>query len=226
LGGHVARVHPSRIVSSTRTPSVMRGRSVFHSHRKRNVGIVGGIAILSILIISIGLNSSSSMSGMSSNPGPGPAGTQAEFGYLSQSSTHCSWTDSMIMNLPDSTYLQGACCNGMASADYQRQVMQLQNYGSFSSFVALDPYNIPARVAKADLSALNLVLTPDQQATFDQVSNLSKENWCCCHCWAWDFHQGMGKILIAQHGFSAQQVTTLVDLEDCCGSAPGPMNMN
>lgn len=166
------------------------------------------------------------MSGMSSNPGPGPAGTQAEFGYLSQSSTHCSWTDSMIMNLPDSTYLQGACCNGMAFADYQRQVMQLQNYSSFSSFVALDPYNIPAPVAKADLNALNLVLTPDQQATFDQVSNLSKENWCCCHCWAWDFHQGMGKILIAQHGFSAQQVATLVDLEDCCGSAPGPMNMN
>ena len=226
LKGHVARVHPGRGLS-TKTPAVIKTGSVFHSHRKRNTGIVAGIVLVSIVIIAVVLTGSNNMSGMSSNPGPASPGTQAEFGYLSQSYTHCSWTDSMILSVSDSTYIQGACCNGMVYSDYQRQVTELQqNYSSLSSVVAPDPYNIPAPVAKADLNGLNLALTPDQQTTFDQVSTLSRENWCCCHCWAWDFHQGMGKILISQHGFSAQPVATLLDLENCCGSAPGPMNMN
>ena len=226
LNGHVARVHPSRSVSSARTPAVKKTRSVFHSHRKRNIGIVGAIVLLSIIITAIVLTGSSNMSGMTSNPGPAAAGTQAEFGYLSQSSTHCSWSDSMIMSISDSTYIQGACCNGMVYTDYQRQVTQLQqNYSSLSSIVAPDPYNIPAPVAKADLNGLNLALSPAQQSAFDLAGTLSKESWCCCHCWAWDFHQGMGKILISQYGFSAQQIATLLTLEDCCGSAPGPMNM-
>lgn len=223
---HLARVHPRR-GSFSKTPAVMKTSSRLHSHRKRNVGVLAGVVLISIIVIAIVLTGSNNMSGMSSNSGPAAAGTQSQFGYLSQSSTHCSWTDSMIMSRSDSTYIQGACCNGMQFTDYQKQVTQLQqNYSSLSSIVAPDPYNIPIPVAKADLNGLNLALTPDQQATFDQVSNLSKENWCCCHCWAWDFHEGMGKILIAQHGFSAQQVATLLDLEDCCGSAPGPMNMN
>ena len=227
LNRHVVRVHPSRIVSPARRSAVAKTRSFSRNHKIRNAGIVGGIVLLSIVMIAVILTASNSMSGMSSNPGPAAAGTQAQFDYLSQTSTHCSWTDTMIMSMSDNTYIQGACCNGMEYTDYQRQVTQLQqNYSSLSSVVALDPYNIPAPVAKADLNGLNLALTPDQQATFDQVSTLSKENWCCCHCWAWDIHQGMGKILISQHGFSAQQVATLLDLEDCCGSAPGPMNMN
>src|SRR6266852_5632834 len=227
LEGHVARVHPSRVTSSTKTPAVVKTRSFFPSHRKRNAGIAVGTVLLSIVIIAVTLTATNNMSGMGSNPGPGPAGSQAEFDYLSPIATPCSWTDSMIMRMSDSTYLQGACCNGMVLTDYQKQISELsKNYGSLSSVIALDPFNIPAQVAKADLAGLNLAMTPDQQSTFNQAPTLSSENWCCCHCWAWDLHEGLGKILIVNHGYSAQQVAHVIDLEGCCGTAPGAIRMS
>ena len=226
LQGHLAKVHPSRFTSSTKTPTVMKTGSVFRSHRKRNVGFVVGIAMLSIVIIAVGLTASNSMSGMSSNPGPSPAGSQAAFAYLSQSDTRCSWTRSMIMSMSDSTYLQGACCNGMVFTDYQKQISELSNYSSLSSLIAPDPFNIPVKVARADFAGLDLAMSPSQQSTFDQVPTLSSEKWCCCQCWAWDQHEGLGKILIVNYGYSAQQVAHVVDLEACCGTAPGTMNMN
>jgi len=182
--------------------------------------------LLSIVIIAVTLTATNNMSGMNSNPGPGPAGSQAEFDYLSPIATPCSWTDSMIMRMSDSTYLQGACCNGMVLTDYQKQISELSNYASLSSVVALDPFNIPAQVAKADLAGLNLAMTPDQQSTFNQAPTLSSENWCCCHCWAWDLHEGLGKILIVNYGYPAQQVAHVIDLEGCCGTAPGAMRMS
>lgn len=230
LKGHVARVHPSQPTSSAKTPAVMKTRSIFHSHRKRNAGVLGGIFLLSIIIIALALTASNSMTGMSSNPGPAATGTQAQFGYLSQSATRCSWTSSMIMSMSDSTYLQGACCNGMVYTDYQKQISSLQSLlasnSSLSTILASDPFNIPVPIMKADIAGRSLSLTPDQQSTFNQVSTLSKENWCCCHCWAWDQHEGFGKILIVKYGYSAQQVANVVDLEACCGTLPGSMNMN
>ena len=226
LEGHVARVHLGRVTSSTKTPAIVKTRSFFPSHRKRKAVIAVGALLLSIVIIAVTLTATNNMSGMGSNPGPGQAGSQAQFDYLSPIATPCSWTDSTIMRMSDSTYLQGACCNGMVLTDYQKQISELSNYASLSSVVALDPFNIPAQVAKADLAGLSLAMTPDQQSTFNQAPTLSSEKWCCCHCWAWDLHEGLGKILIVNYGYSAQQVAHVIDLEGCCGTAPGAMRMS
>ncbi len=227
MKGHYERVHPKQPGFSGRpTQTFAKSASFIKSRRNRNIGIVVGSVLLSIVIIAVTLTATNNMSGMGSNPGPGPAGSQAEFDYLSPIATPCSWTDSMIMRMSDSTYLQGACCNGMVLTDYQKQISELSNYASLSSVVALDPFNIPAQVAKADLAGLSLAMTPDQQSTFNQAPTLSSENWCCCHCWAWDLHEGLGKILIVNYGYSAQQVAHVIDLEGCCGTAPGAMRMS
>src|SRR6059036_3191137 len=88
LEGHVARVHPSRVTSSTKPPAVMKTRSFFPSHRKRKAVIAVGTVLISIVIIAVTLTGTHNMSGMGSNPGPGPAGSQAEFDYLSPISSY------------------------------------------------------------------------------------------------------------------------------------------
>ncbi len=188
-----------------------------------------------LAVIGIGLLIAHS-AGSSDNPttkiGLASPGSVEQFNYLNSQFARCSWGWSAAdatrwaTSLADNTFVQGPCCNGMVLADYQKQVSELSNYTSLSSVVAQDPYNIPAPVLKADLAGLNLTLTPSQQSVFNAVPALSSENWCCCQCWAWYQHQGLGKILIADYGYSAQEVAHVIDLEGCCGTAPGPMNMS
>src|SRR5712692_71380 len=71
LNAHYGRVHPKLPGSTGRpAPTFARPASFLKSHRKRNVGIVVGIVMLSIVIIAVTLTATNNMSGISSNPGP------------------------------------------------------------------------------------------------------------------------------------------------------------
>src|SRR5437867_12725088 len=82
LEGHVARLHPSRVTSSTKPPAVMKTRSFFPRHRKRKAVIAVGTVLISIVIIAVTLTRTHNMSGMGSNTGFDLAGSLPELDYL------------------------------------------------------------------------------------------------------------------------------------------------
>jgi len=234
LKGHLSRVHPSRPASSTRAPTIIKAGSVFHSHRKRNIALLS-LVLLAVIVTAFAVFSAQNMSMPGTNPGPASPGSIEQFNYLNQQVSRCLWGANMgdemgytnwMNSLADDTYIQGACCNPMVATDYQNQISELSNYTSLSSVIAKDPYNIPSPVAKADIAGQKLNLSPDQQSVFANAATLSKENWCCCQCWSWYQHEGLGRILIVRYGYTAQQVAHVVDLEACCGTGTGPMRMN
>lgn len=171
-------------------------------------------------------------SGASTDPGPGPAGSQAEFGYLSQkNSDACSNLNNeqanvdWVNSLPDGAFLQGSCCTPMDYPDYSMQASENQaNYTGFP-LVPLDPYNVPTSTVKAMVADVGMALTPAQQAVYDAAMPMSTDKApCCCWCWAGYAHEGMVKDAIVNHGFDAQQVADLLNTQDCCGG-PGQMHM-
>ncbi len=238
LGGHVERVHHKRSGSfeaGRKTVSYStKTDSVFRTHRKRNIAILSSV-LLAVIGIAFLASPAQNMNMPGTNPGPASPGSIEQFSYLNQQVSRCLWGANMgdetgytnwINGLADDTYLQGACCNSMVAMDYQNQISELSNYTSLSSLIAKDPYNIPSQVAKADIAGEKLSLTSYQQSVLANAATLSKENWCCCQCWSWYQHEGLGKILIVNYGYTAQQVAHVVDLEACCGTGTGPMRMN
>ena len=237
LKGHLARVHADRPTSPTKAPSIVNTRSVFSSHRKRKIAILS-LVLLGVIVTAFVVFSAQNMNMPGTNPGPASPGSIEQFNYLNQQVSRCLWGANMgdemgytnwMNGLADDTYIQGACCNPMVAMDYQNQISEISeisNYTSLSSVIAKDPYNIPAPIAKADIAGEKQTLTTDQQSVFASAATLSKENWCCCQCWSWYQHEGLGKIVIVKHGYTAQQVAHVVDLEACCGTGTGPMRMN
>ena len=207
--------------------------------RLRSIIIGGSVVTVLILLLYLILTSGVLFGGPpkpGTNPGPGAAGTLAEFNYLSQQSTDaCVWTGvnlgdetsyvNWINGLADNTYIQGSCCSPMDyTPDYSSQIPSLTSYASIS-LIPPDPYNVVAHTAKADVAHAGDGLTSSQQAIFTTAaSNTNDHGWCCCQCWAYYAHEGLAKALIVQYGYDAQQVVTVINLEDCCGG-PGPMNM-
>jgi hypothetical protein len=200
---------------------------------------IGGIALAGfavIILVIVFVFPSTGPQSPATTPGPGSAGSETEFNYLSQQhSDRCHWPDvnlgdetanvNWINGLPDGVYLQGACCSPMDVPDYSNQTSSLKAYVSQSSIISLDPYNMPSSVAKADVAGENLALSAEQQTTLSTAAGLTNDHgWCCCQCWAYYAHEGLAKTLIVQNGYNAQQVGTVINLEDCCGG-PGQMNM-
>ena len=135
LKGHLARVHLGRPTSPTNVPSIVKNRSVFSSHRKRNVAILSLVVLAVVGIALFGL-SAQDMHMPGTNPGPASAGSIEQFSYLSQQDSRCLWGASMgdemgytnwINGLADDTYIQGACCNPMVTTDYQSQISGLHD---------------------------------------------------------------------------------------------------
>jgi hypothetical protein len=222
----------------------LEARGDTHAHRFRiraHLGWVVGGTLTGLIAVGIGalLLVTPSLNSYGPSPttyaGPGATGTQVEFSYLSQQhSDACHWPGvnlgdetanvNFIQGLADGVYLQGACCTPMNYTEYSIQTANLQNYSSVPVIPA-DPYNVLGRVAKADVAGENLVLSTSQQATLASASSLTAEGgWCCCECWAYYAHEGLAKALIVNHGYTAQQVAAVTNLEDCCGG-PGQMSM-
>ncbi len=149
------------------------------------------------------------------------AGSEAAFDYLSRQGTNaCSLQPDAVLAYPDDIRIQGSCCAPMDWHRYKEQVEALRQYADIAQIPA-DPYDIPASLARELLGyQASIQLTVQQQAVYDEAMTLSDEGGpCCCRCWRWYAFEGMGKYLITQHGWSAQQLAELWSLTDGCGGA-------
>ena len=123
-----------------------------------------------------------------------------------------------INMMPNDTYFQGSCCSPMDYNHYTQQITDLKNYSSISA-IPQNPYNVSVAQVKQLLGYYtNITLNQSQSATFNQAMPLMQDkSWCCCQCWAWYAHAGLGKYLIKYYNYNATQVARIMDLEDCCG---------
>ena len=120
--------------------------------------------------------------------------------------------------MPDTALIQGACCSVMDLQSYQHQVEELKKYADVPQ-IPSDPYDVPVSLAKQLFDYQKTIqLTPDQQAIYDQATQMADEKGpCCCHCWRWIAFEGQAKYLIAQQNWSAKDIAELWDVEDGCG---------
>lgn len=126
------------------------------------------------------------------------------------------FTDS-IKSMRDSDRLQGSCCSAMVWHRYEEQIEGLKKYKDIS-FIPQDPYDVEAKLAKKLLSYYELDLSAEQQKAYDYAMENSHEKGpCCCKCWRWYVYGGLGKYLIAEKGFTGEQVTEVWNLSDGCG---------
>jgi len=66
--------------------------------------------------------------------------------------------------------------------------------------------------------ALNLALSQDEQRIYHYAMDNSDEKGpCCCQCWRWQVHGGLGKLLIREHRFTGEQFVDVRNLSSCCG---------
>ena len=139
-------------------------------------------------------------------------------------------TESFLNSKPSGAYLQGSCCNYMDYSAYTQQINRLKNYSNISE-IPSDPYNVSVALVKQMVSYWNASLSPQQNATLTHAINISEQmggdiGYCCCECWAWYFHEGLLKYLILNHNMSAENLGTILYLEDCCGGPLGSPGFN
>ena len=155
------------------------------------------------------------------------AGSVEKFAFLSgqgqqprSAGSSCGLLTTVVENMPDDARIQGSCCSAMDFQHYQEQVEGLKKYANVSQ-IPSDPYDVPVSLAKQLLGYdKSIELNADQQAVYDQATQLAKEHGpCCCRCWRWFAFEGQAKYLISQQNWSAQQIAAVWDLEDGCGGA-------
>lgn len=116
-------------------------------------------------------------------------------------------------------YLSGQCCSTMTDLDtYNRELTNLQTYKNLPD-VPLNPFKVPIATAKKWIDYDNATtLSAQDQATYDQAMAMSKEKPCCCKCWHYFMNEGIGKSMIKDDHYTAQQVAYYWDNSDICGS--------
>lgn len=114
--------------------------------------------------------------------------------------------------------LQGACCGKMDFHRYKEQLEGLEKYANIEQ-IPTDPYDISRELADELLEyQKTIVLSVAQQKIYDDAVTMSHEGGpCCCKCWRWYAFEGLAKYLITEHGFTAEQIAEVWDLEDGCG---------
>ena len=140
------------------------------------------------------------------------------FAVLSNARTSlCSGPDFISLKGSEER-LQGSCCSAMDLHRYEEQLQGLQEYAGIEQ-IPSDPYDVPVSLARELLDYQRTIsLSPAQQSTYDEAVQMSHEGGpCCCKCWRWHAFEGLAKYLITDHGFNAEQVAGVWDLEDGCG---------
>jgi len=194
-----------------------------------------GLGILIVLILVNGKFSAFHF-GRSTDPTPNVstvpgtnlvAGSPEKFAFLSGQGAprsvvnNCGLQPSAVEAMPDDARIQGSCCQAMDLKRYQEQVEGLKKYADIPQ-VPSDPYDVPISLVKQLLEYDRTIqLTADEQAIYDQASQMADDKGpCCCKCWRWYAYEGQAKYLISRLHWSAEQVATLWDTEEGCGG-PG-----
>ncbi|MBX5132674.1 hypothetical protein HJB80_08380 [Rhizobium lentis] len=141
------------------------------------------------------------------------------FVFLSKhgnSACSAAYTES-IARMPLTARLQGSCCAPMDRHRYGDQVEALKKYAAIPE-IPPDPYDIVAGTAQKALSFYDLVLSPDEQWTYQYAMDNSDERGpCCCQCWRWRVYGGLAKFLIREHRFPGEQLVEVWNLSSGCG---------
>lgn len=149
------------------------------------------------------------------------AGSQEAFDYLSaNTSSYCGLIPQTVEGYSEDQNIQGACCGAMDFHRYKEQVEALRKYSDIPQ-IPEDPYNISVPLAKELFDyQKSIQLTSDEQKIYDSAMQMSEEGGpCCCRCWRWTAFEGQAKFLIREHGFTADQVAEVWELEDGCGGS-------
>jgi hypothetical protein len=157
-------------------------------------------------------NSEQLMSGL-------PPGSEVAFNYLAnQRSNICGLQPEVVLGYSDEMRLQGSCCSPMDLHRYQEQVEGLRQYADIRQ-IPVDPYDMPVSLVQELLAyQTDIQLTAEQQLIYDEAMTLSDEGGpCCCRCWRWYAFEGMGKYLITERNWNAQELAELWTLTDGCG---------
>lgn len=183
------------------------------------LGLLGAGLLAAALIVGGRSRVTPLRSGASATPSPDNAPVEARFAYLSQNgNSSCAASfQASIPAMADSERLRGSCCGPMYLHTYTEQIEDLKKYAQIPE-IPPDPYNVEAGLTKKLLAAYDRQLTPDQQVAYDYAMEHSDEKGpCCCPCWRWNTYGGLGKILIADYGFTGEQVTDVWNLSEGCG---------
>jgi len=157
-------------------------------------------------------NSEQLMSGL-------PPGSEVAFNHLSnQRSNICGLQPEAVLGYTDEMRLQGSCCSLMDLHRYQEQVEGLRQYADIRQ-IPVDTYDMPVPLVQELLAyQTDIQLTAEQQLSYDEAMTLSDEGGpCCCRCWRWYAFEGMGKYLITERNWNAQELAELWTLTDGCG---------
>lgn len=148
-----------------------------------------------------------------------PPGSEVAFNHLSnQRSNICGLQPEAVLGYPDEMRLQGSCCSPMDLHRYQEQVEGVRQYADIRQ-IPVDPYDMPVPLVQELLAyQTDIQLTAEQQLIYDEAMTLSDEGGpCCCRCWRWYAFEGMGKYLITERNWNAQELAELWTLTDGCG---------
>ncbi len=142
---------------------------------------------------------------------------------LDQLTIGCFGPGTVARMSPAATNLGGQCCGVLRDAGaYEVQLSALaefiETHGG-SALIPEDPYDVAVAQAQQLLAFdRDVVLSAPQQRLYDEAVNHSHHGGpCCCQCWKWYMMSGLGKKLIVEHGFTAEQLAELWDLSSSCG---------
>ena len=179
------------------------------------IGLILSISFISFLFLSTKNNQSSLKANISHDP------LAARFDYLSKAgnSTCSAVFKESILEMSDSSHIQGSCCSPMDFHRYTEQINGLKKYKEILE-IPSDPYDVEAGLAKKLIGYYDMKLNLEEQKAYDYAMQNSHEKGpCCCKCWRWYVYGGLGKYLILNHGFTGEQLTDLWNLSDGCGGS-------
>lgn len=144
---------------------------------------------------------------------------------LDQLTIGCFGADIIMQMSPADTNLGGQCCGVLKDIEaYEAQLPALRTFIEENGNIDLiprDPYDISVTHAQKLIGFdQEITLSAEEWALYDEAVTLSHHGGpCCCRCWKWYMMSGLGKKLIVDYVWSAEQLAKLWDLSSSCGHA-------
>lgn len=114
--------------------------------------------------------------------------------------------------------LGGQCCGALKNVSkYEAHLAAMKEY-TFNPDSPPDHFNVSISLVKKLIQYdKDAVLTPEQQAVYNEALTISEEGPCCCKCWHWYVNSALAKEFIVNYNFTAKQVADYWEESDICG---------